>query len=193
MRRRDKPGLEIVGTLVRSLAIVALLIAAYYQAPLDRPLNAGTAVLFGTILLLLSAMVVFEVRGILRSTRPRLRAVRALLVGVPTVLVVFAAIYGVVDAGQEGAFSEPLSRTDGLYFTVTVFSTVGFGDITARSELARVLVTIQMIVGLVIVGLVARVVLVAVQAAESRQGRSVAARAASTANRTDREKAGEQN
>jgi voltage-gated potassium channel len=26
----------------------------------------------------------------------------------------------------------PLTRTDALYFTVTVFSTVGFGDITAK-------------------------------------------------------------
>jgi hypothetical protein len=28
----------------------------------------------------------------------------------------------------------PLTRTDALYFSVTVFSTVGFGDITAKSQ-----------------------------------------------------------
>ena len=38
-------------------------------------------------------------------------------------------------------FSEPLTRTGALYFTVTVFSTVGFGDITAKTEAARLVVT----------------------------------------------------
>jgi len=38
------------------------------------------------------------------------------------------------------------------YFTVTVFSTVGFGDITAKTEAARLVVTGQMIVDLVASG-----------------------------------------
>jgi len=38
-------------------------------------------------------------------------------------------------------FGGHLSHTDGLYFTVTVFSTVGFGDITAKTETARLVVT----------------------------------------------------
>jgi hypothetical protein len=44
------------------------------------------------------------------------------------------------------------------YYTVTVFSTVGFGDITAKTELARTLVTVQMLVNLVVIGLVAKVI-----------------------------------
>ena len=34
-------------------------------------------------------------------------------------------------------FGGHLTHTDGLYFTVTVLSTVGFGDITAKTEAAR--------------------------------------------------------
>ena len=34
---------------------------------------------------------------------------------------------------------------DSLYFSVTVFATVGFGDISAVSDAARVVVTIRMI------------------------------------------------
>jgi DNA-binding CsgD family transcriptional regulator len=34
-------------------------------------------------------------------------------------------------------FGGHLSHTDGLYFTATVFSTVGFGDITAKTGTAR--------------------------------------------------------
>ena len=161
-----------MGALARSSASVVLLVVAYYYAPLDRPLNLATAVLFVTTLLVLGVIVAAEVRGILRSARPRLRAARALLVGVPMFLVAFAAIYIVVDSGQEGAFTEPLSRTDGLYFAVTIFSTVGFGDIAGRSELARVIVTTQMIIGLLVVGVVARLIVAAVHVAESRHGGS---------------------
>ena len=39
---------------------------------------------------------------------------------------------------QAGTFTEPLTRTDAQYFTVTIFATVGFGDITAVTQTARV-------------------------------------------------------
>jgi voltage-gated potassium channel len=159
----------IFGTVVLSAVSVCLILAAYYAAPLDRPLNRRTGLLLGTTLLLFGVLVAVQVRGILRSQRPRLRAIQALIVGVPMLIVVFAATYCTVDAQQPGAFSEALSRTDGLYFTLTVFATVGFGDITPVTQLARVLVTIQMVVGLLTVGVIAKVVFGAVQVAESRQ------------------------
>jgi hypothetical protein len=45
---------------------------------------------------------------------------------------------------------------DGLYFTVTVLSTVGFGDIHAVSSTARLLVTPQMLFGLIYIGTAVR-------------------------------------
>jgi voltage-gated potassium channel len=158
----------VVGTVLRSCASVVVLLVVYYAAPLDRPLTLGTGLLFGSALALFGAAVALEVRGILGSVRPRLRAIRALAVGLPLLLVVFASAYCTVAAQQPGAFSESLNRTDALYFTVTVFSTVGFGDITAVTELARILVTVQMVVGLLTVGVIAKVVLGAVQVAETR-------------------------
>ena len=56
-----------------------------------------------------------------------------------------------------------LTRTDALYFTVTVFTTVGFGDITATTQAARLIVTVQMILDLGVLGLGIRVFLGAVQ------------------------------
>ena len=55
-----------------------------------------------------------------------------------------------------------LTHTDGLYFTVTVFSTVGFGDITAKTQAARLVVIGQMIADLVILGLAVKVIVGAV-------------------------------
>jgi hypothetical protein len=168
---RGRLGGAIVGTVLRSGAAIIVLLVVYYVAPLDRPLTIRTALRFGGALLLFGVTVALEVRAILGSDRPKLRAVRALAVGVPLLLVVFASTYCTVAAQQTDAFSEPLSRTDGLYFTVTVFATVGFGDITPVTELARILVTVQMLVGLVTVGIIAKVVLGAVRVAESRRSR----------------------
>ena len=83
--------------------------------------------------------------------------------------VVFASTYWIVAQEQSGAFSEPLNRTDALYFTITTFSTVGFGDITPVTQLARILVTVQILVGLVTVGVIAKLVLGAVQVAVARR------------------------
>ena len=61
------------------------------------------------------------------------------------------------------AFGMGLSRTDALYFSSTVFTTVGFGDITAKSEAARLVVTAQMWLDLVFLGLVVQVVTQAIK------------------------------
>jgi len=70
-------------------------------------------------------------------------------------------------------FRRQLQRTadahDALYFTVTVFSTVGFGDITAKTEAARLVVTGQMITDLVTIGLAVKVIVGAVKQGRQRQ------------------------
>jgi len=159
---------DAVASAARTAAAVLLLLVAYYQAPLDRPLTVATGLLFAVSLLLLALALVVQVRAILVSATPALRAVRTLAMGVPMLLVVFASTYVIIDGQQSDAFSEPLTRTDGLYFTVTTFATVGYGDITPVTELARVAVTVQMVVGLVAVGLIAKVVVGAVQLARER-------------------------
>jgi voltage-gated potassium channel len=58
---------------------------------------------------------------------------------------------------------------DAMYFSATVFTTVGFGDITAKSETARVLVTCQMMLDLVVIGLVVRLVLNAIKVGQSHR------------------------
>lgn len=171
----------IAGTLLHSTAVSVVLLVAYYQAPLDRPLDRTTGWLFVMALLLLAAVVAVQLRSILRSRQPRLRAIRALGLVLPLLLVIFASAYCTIAAQEPGAFSEPLGRTDGIYFTVTVFSTVGLGDITPVTELARLLVTLQMLVGLFVVGVIAKLVVGAVHVATARH--------AGTPERTDEQPA----
>jgi voltage-gated potassium channel len=159
----------VVATL-SSAAAVALLLVVYYAAPLDRPLDLWTGIMFASGLAVYGWLVVSQVRAVVRSDFPRVRAARAVATGFPLFLVLYAAAYSIVAHEFPGSFTEALNRTDALYFTVTVFATVGFGDIAPTTDLTRILVTTQMVLGLVVVGLVARILLGAVERAEDGDG-----------------------
>ncbi|MET0191105.1 MAG: potassium channel family protein [Pseudonocardia sediminis] len=159
----------VVTDVLRAVLSATLLLWVYYRVPLDRPLSADTGIAFGLGLLVLAVVMVWQIRSITASDRPRLRAVQVVAIGLPMLLVLFAAVY-VVIAATPGSFTEVLGRTDALYYTVTVFATVGFGDIAPRSEVARIVTMIQMLVGLVAVGLIARMVIAAVDVAVRRRG-----------------------
>ncbi|MGW3036669.1 ion channel [Streptomyces sp. NPDC001178] len=77
----------------------------------------------------------------------------------PFFLLLFAATYVVLAALAPGNFGARLSHSDGPYFSVTFFSTVGFGDITAKSHAAPLVVTGQMITDLVVLGLAIKVII----------------------------------
>lgn len=150
-------------SLLRSTAVVALLTALFYLAPFDRTVGIGTAAALIVGLLAFAALIAWQTVAIIRSEHPRLRAFEALASAVPLFLLLFAATYFLIARELPSSFSEPLNRTDALYFTVTVFATVGFGDIVATTETARVLVIVQMMADLVLVGLIAKVLFGAVQ------------------------------
>ena len=156
-------------TLLRALGSTVALVAIYYLLPLDRSSIGVTVGMLAFGLLALVALIAFQVRSISRAKYPALRAVGALATSVPLFLLLFAGTYFVMAGVSEADFSEPLTRTDALYFTVTVFSTVGFGDITATTQGARLVVTGQMIAGIVIIGLGARIIVSAVQRGQQRQ------------------------
>jgi hypothetical protein len=149
--------------VVRPLLTVTVLIVVYYVLPVDRRLDAWTVVLLIGELALVVAVVVWEVRAILRSPFPALQGIQALAIVIPLFLLAFADAYYALAHLQGRSFTEPLTRTDALYFVVTVFSSVGFGDIAPVTEPARVLVIVQMIGDLLVLGVVLRVIVTAVQ------------------------------
>ena len=163
------PPRRVVRSFLRATASTAVLVAIYYLLPLDHAAEwaAVTLLLIGLIVLL--GLVAFQVRAITGSRYPGLRALEALGVTVPLFLLLFSSTYMVMAAISAGSFSQPMNHTDALYFTVTVFATVGFGDITATSAAARLVVTGQMIIDLAILGVGARVILGAVSRGRQRQ------------------------
>jgi len=160
---------KIVRAVLRALGSAVVLVTIYYLLPLDHTTRglAITALVIGLVALI--ALIAFQVRAIITSPFPALRAVEALAISVPLFLLLFASTYVVVAALAHSSFSQPMNHTNALYFTVTVFATVGFGDITAKTEAARLLVTAQMIIDLIILGIGARVILGAVQRGRERK------------------------
>ena len=144
-REARASGLMITWAVLRVVASVVVVTAVYYLLPFDRPATGVAVTLLVAGLVVFVALVAFQVRAITASPFPGLRAIEALATSVPLFLALFAGTYFVMARLSPGSFTAPLSRTDALYFTVTVFSTVGFGDITAKAETARLVVTGQMI------------------------------------------------
>ena len=116
-----------------------------------------------------AGVMVWGVRIIAGSRYPGVRAAEALALVLPFFLVLFASTYFLMERASAASFTQPLTRTDALYFTVTVFSTVGFGDITAKSETARVVLIIQMLADLAFLGAGVRVLLGAVSRGRERR------------------------
>jgi len=148
--------------VLRVLVSIAVVLAVYYWLPFDRYSTAVaiTALVIGLVLLI--ALIVWQVRQIIADPHPRLRAVEALATTGPLFLILFASTYFVMARLAPHSFGTPLTRTDALYFTVSVFSTVGFGDITAKTGTARLVVTGQMIADLVFLGFGLRIIVGAV-------------------------------
>ena len=159
----------IIGAVLRGLVVTTALVVLYYLLPLDRPLDTSTAVRLVIGLLVFTGLTVWQVRTVAGARYPGLRAAEALGFILPLYLLIFASTYFLMQRASAANFTQPLTRTDALYFSVTVFTTVGFGDITAKSETARVVLIIQMLADLALLGAGARVLLGAVQRGRHRR------------------------
>jgi hypothetical protein len=143
----------LAAALLRALLIAIVLVALYYLLPLDDQWRLSSAMRAVVGLALFGAVLIWQIRKVLSARHPEIRAVEALAMTLPLFLLLFATAYFLMSVHGSGAFSqEHLTRTDALYLTVTIFATVGFGDISAVSQTARVAVMFQMLLDLVILG-----------------------------------------
>jgi hypothetical protein len=159
----------IFRAVLRSVLVATVLVVLYYVLPLDQPWDSDTAVRLLIGLVVFAGVMVWHIRAIAGARYPGLRAGEALGMIIPLYLILFATTYFVMERTSAASFTQPLTRTDALYFTVTVFSTVGFGDITAKSETARIVLIVQMLADLAFLGAGVRVLLGAVSRGRERR------------------------
>ena len=144
----------IAFVVLRALLTVTVLVALYYTLPIGEEWRLSAGVRAVVALVVFVAVASWQIRTVARSRHPGIRAIGALALVVPLFLLFFASTYFFLSANGPGAFSqEDLTRTDAMYLSVTIFSTVGFGDISATSQSARLVVTSQMILDLLLLGI----------------------------------------
>lgn len=166
---RQRRRLLLLVTL-RVLATAAVVLVLYYTLPMDRLADTPLAVPLVAGLLLLGTWGAWQIRSIMNAQNPTIRAIVALSGYLPVFLVLFASGYYLMAQADPANFNVGgLTRTDTLYFTLTVFSTVGFGDIHATSQVGRTVVMVQMVLNLILVGAGVRLLTQAVHIGSARR------------------------
>jgi voltage-gated potassium channel len=128
-----------------------LIFGAYYVLPIGKESEIRAGLRLAVDIALVASVFTWQIGRISRAELPELRAVEALGIVVALFLALFSGVYLAMSHNSD-AFTQSLDQTRSLYFTVSVFSTVGFGDITPRTDAARLIVSAQMLLDLVVIG-----------------------------------------
>jgi voltage-gated potassium channel len=159
----------VTRSAVRILVSVVVLFALYGALPAADRTGIGTLLELLVGLVILGALLAWQVLKIMGAEHPELRAAEALATAVPVVLIVFAFTYLSLSHVQPKSFSEPLNHVRAIYFVITVISTVGFGDITPKTDAAMILVSFQIMLDLVLLVGIVRAVFYAAQVGVRRR------------------------
>jgi voltage-gated potassium channel len=146
MARSRHPGIFIPPMAV---GVILVVLSVLHAAGANLPwLQVGGFV--AGLAILAFAFLDILVRDI-RHTHLHPIGMRAIVLGIMVleVLALFSVTYLAIASypGQMNGLTTPL---DALYFTMTTLMTIGFGDISAESQLARGTVLIQMFFSVVV-------------------------------------------
>lgn len=151
---------EVTEFFWRTSLTLILLTACYYLLPAEGPFHDAVAGTRWGASLIAFAGFVLVVRFQLRIARTK-RTVRAraeaMLTALYALILIFAVTYNQIAMHAPGQIDGIHNQTDALYFTVTIISTVGFGDINAVGTAARAVATGQMLINLIYIGTALRV------------------------------------
>lgn len=153
-------GWRLVADGLGTVGYVVLLLLAYFRLP---PVALQISNAWDAVVLTFAALAVLgwlyfgRLRRVPTADRPLARAIRMVVVLLSTFVVLFSYAYLSLEARLPGQVPGLLTHLDALYFTVTMLTTVGFGDISPAGQAARAVATLQMVVNVVLLGLLVRV------------------------------------
>jgi voltage-gated potassium channel len=150
-------GRSIGRNLLIDSGLLVLATCGYSFFPWNR-LEPGRAVLVVTTFVCgvvgSAALVAWQLRAYRKvATETGAARVRGLLLAVYVAMLFFASTYYLLASAHPEQIVGLHTRTDALYFTLTVLSTVGFGDIHAAGQAARAMVSLQIGFDLLVIGL----------------------------------------
>jgi voltage-gated potassium channel Kch len=142
----------------RTFAIVLGAVVAYFAIPF-RGGHWPVAVALGVGAMGATVPVTARrLRRIRRSDQPLIEALEAVAVLASMVLLTFAIAYYALATNTE-QIPGIETKVDSLYFTVTTVATVGFGDIVPVGQVARAIVTFQILANLTLIAGAIRLVM----------------------------------
>jgi hypothetical protein len=136
------------------LGLVSVLVV-YYAVPIGK-LPSGRGVVLSALGLLggatlLAWLIVRQVRRLMRATAGESVRLDGLILLVFVVVPTFALGNFALETSDASQFEGLETKTDALYMTLSTLATVGFGDVHAAGQLARALVSVQIVFNLVFV------------------------------------------
>ena len=161
----------------RVMLACLLLVLAYFVVPVEPDPNGLRLVLrsLGTLALVLTVawLVTSQVRRQLAAAAAptgaeQIGALIRLVVALVAGLLAFALGDYVIARSRPGQFAGLETRIDALYFSLTTLTTVGYGDVHAAGQVARVAVCVQMVFS---IGVIATGVSLVVKQLSQRRGR----------------------
>ena len=140
----------VAATVVLTLAVLALASEAVVTE------GASAAWASGIVTAVLAMTPFLVLRRVLAAPKVTVASVAGTLSAYLLVGMTFGSLYRTISVIDEAAFSQPLGAAAN-YFSFVTLTTLGFGDIVAKSDMARSLVTLEAVLGQVLlVTLVAR-------------------------------------
>jgi hypothetical protein len=135
---------------VALLALVATLVALFRALTGDVSEGASRLVNAALVALGPPAVVIGVVRAVRSAGTVRVEAVAGVLSLYMLLGMFFSFIYGAIDnLGDQPFFTngEPATVSRCLYFSFTTLTTVGYGDLTARSDAGHTLAVLEALTG----------------------------------------------
>jgi hypothetical protein len=168
------PATQVVRSIAtfQMLVNLVLLAVAYARMPAAdlgiQDALVGLLLIAGAVVML-TLLFLRGLRTVPRASRPLLWTIAMLVVFLEFFILLFSYVYLSLEVAIPGSVPGIVTHLDAVYFTVTMLATVGFGDITPATQVARSIATFQMLVNLLLLGAVVRVgVSVGKRAAERR-------------------------
>jgi voltage-gated potassium channel len=135
--------------------VLLTILVLYYAVPIGQEGGRVVAGLTVTAVgvVLLAWAIVGQVRRQFDGRKNETPGTLVTLLGL--VVIVFASSYYLLERSQPGELDGLQTRTDSLYFTLSTLATVGFGDVHAEGQIARVVVSVQLVFDVVFVATLA--------------------------------------
>jgi voltage-gated potassium channel len=136
---------------VRLASAIVLVIVAYALVPTQNPFHTGSLARLAMVLLLLLGSAWVMIRQLRLTAMDGDRNIEGLVLAVVIMTVIFALSFYLLELRHPGQVDGLDTKVDALYFTASTMLTIGYGDVHAEGQAARVLVLVQMVFDVVFV------------------------------------------